>query len=322
MKKIFLLLLFSLLLILSSCGKNITFEDNYNEETFGIIDIGKNEVKIMQITDLHLSYGFDGFDRKTYKMLKLMIEDEKPDVIVLTGDLMMSVFGKRLLKQFIKFMDQFKIPWGYALGNHEGEYHSMKVIADTLYNSNAKYLYYHYGPKLEDDYSHGYSNYKLKLYNGDNPILNLYILDTKANRTDGIKDDLYPYDYLTESQVSWFSNNLANDTVKSFSFMHIPLLQFEDYKGEKNEHIWAQGKDTGFFDAILANGKKNLGVFVGHDHMNNHEFIHSDIMLGYGVSSGFNAYGGNGTKGARFIVYDYDNDSFETYIKFYNEVAK
>ncbi len=314
MKKVIIFILsITTLLALTSCGKVKQLEDNYNEDEFGYIDIGKDEIKIMQLTDLHLTYGFDALDRKTYKLVEAMVLQEKPDLIVLTGDLFMSVYAKRILKKFIKFMESLKTPWAYAFGNHEREYHSMEEIVNILLTAKTNYLYFHHGPKLSDDNTHGYSNYKLKITNGNYPLLNIYILDTKANRTDGVVDDYYPYDYLSYEQVSWFNNHLENDIVKSLAFMHIPLRQYENLTEGLNERVWAQGKETGFFQAILNNDKKTLGVFVGHDHLNNHYFHEQDIMLAYGVSSGFNAYGGNDSKGARIITYNYQTNHLSTY---------
>lgn len=318
---LFLLSLLTLLTI-TACNKVKELEDNYNDESFGYIDVGKNDIKIMQLTDVHLSYGFDALDKKTYKLINALVESEKPDVIVITGDLFMSVYAKRILKKFIKFMETFKIPWAYTFGNHEGEYHSMTEIVNVLLNANTKYLNYHYGPKLSDDNTHGYSNYKLKLTNGNYPLLNLYLLDTKANRIDGVVDKDYPYDYLSIEQVNWYNELVKEDIVDSLAFMHIPLMQYELYEGEKNERVWAQGKDTGFFQAILDNNKKTLGVFVGHDHENNHTFYLDDILLAYGISSGFNAYGENRSKGARIVNYNYDTKVLTTKAVYRDEVLK
>lgn len=320
MKKIGILILFSLMIFLTSCQKRIIFDDSYDESPFGIIDLKKDEIKIMQLTDLHYTYGFDGLDRKTNKLVRALIEKEQPDLVVVTGDLFMSIFAKRLLNNFIDLMDELKTPWAYALGNHESEFHDRSVIANILMNSKSEYLYYHPGPKLSNDSSHGYSNYKLSIYNDTNPILNVYILDTKANRTDGVVDKDFPYDYLSTEQVSWFSDNLSTDLVNSLAFMHIPIKQYMEYTGEANEKVWAQGKDTGFFQAILDNGKKTLGVFSGHDHLNQHEFLYKDILLAYGASSGYNAYGAMSSKGARIIEYNYQTNELETYLVYAKEV--
>ena len=55
----------------------------------------------------------------------------------------------------------------------------MERIVDILMNAKTNYLYFHYGPKLSDDNSHGYSNFKIRIYKNNNPFLNLYMLDSK-----------------------------------------------------------------------------------------------------------------------------------------------
>ncbi len=63
---------------------------------------------------------------------------------------------------------------------------------------------------------------------------------------------------------------------------------------------------THLFDTIIETGKKSLGVFVGHDHNNEFSFYKENILLAYGRSSGYNAYG-TYEKGARIIIYDGSN---------------
>src|SRR5690554_2699459 len=117
------IILFSLIIVflgfLTSCNSNITLIDNYNDESIEIFNINKDEVKIMQLTDIHLTYGFDYLDKKTYKLINNLITNENPDVIVITGDLFMSIIAPRLLKDFIKFIEKYKIPWTLTFGNHE-----------------------------------------------------------------------------------------------------------------------------------------------------------------------------------------------------------
>ena len=114
-------------ILLISCSKNLEF-DEYNNDTFGYIDIKKDEVKILQITDLHLTYGFDYLDRKTFNLIDSLVEKEKPDIIVVTGDIMMSIISQKVLKKFIKQMDKYNIPWTFVFGNHEADYQKNRKV--------------------------------------------------------------------------------------------------------------------------------------------------------------------------------------------------
>ena len=64
MKRIIILLLIIVLFFsLTACNHNIILIDDYDDESIDIININKNEVKIMQLTDVHLTYGNDYLDK-------------------------------------------------------------------------------------------------------------------------------------------------------------------------------------------------------------------------------------------------------------------
>ncbi|WP_026391509.1 metallophosphoesterase [Haploplasma modicum] len=283
--------------------------DDFSNSSIQDVTINKDNLKILQLTDLHLTYGFDYLDRKTYKLIDTIIKQEKPDLIVFTGDLVMSIYAKFLIKDFIKKIDKYNIPYTFTFGNHEMEYHTMEQIVNSIKRVKTKNLIFHQGEKLSDDNTHGYSNFKIKI-NLTNRSFYIYMLDTKANRTDNVISD-NKYDYLSLEQVDWFYRQAKLDDGKNLVFMHIPLVEFLDYEGIPNETIWTQGKNTGLFSKLVEVGK-TLGVFVGHDHTNEFEFYKDNIMLAYGRNSGYNAYGTN-KKGGRIIMIN-NLDNISTYL--------
>lgn len=304
---------------LFGCKSKDLIKDDYDSVNFGKINIKKDNVKILQLTDLHLTYGYDALDRKTFAMIEKLVAYESPDVIVITGDMFMTVLTKKLFKPFIKFMDKFNIPWTFVFGNHDSEVYPVNDLLNIIYKTKTKNLFFHHGPKLSDDNTHGASNFKLRIVNDDKELLNLYLLDSKKLRTDGINNDPdLIYDYLSEEQVKWYEDEVKNDSVESLMFVHIPLLEFLEYTGELGEKIWTQGKNTGIFDKITTYNKTK-GVFVGHDHLNNFAFYKDGVLLAYGNNSGYNAYGVN-DKGARVITYNYETKELATYIILDKEV--
>lgn len=310
MKKILIatIIIFSLIFLVSCRSE----EKVYDQEDTLIVNVENKDVKIMQLTDVHLTYGFDYLDKKTYRLIDKLVKHENPDVIVVTGDIMMSVFAVRLLKQFIKKMDSYNIPWTVSFGNHEMEYHKMSTIVDVLLNAKTNNLYFSTGPKLSSDNKHGFSNFKLRLMYENEEVLNLYILDSKGNRKDNVEGE-NQYDYFSLEQVNWYTNSVASDLAKSVVYMHMPLVQVELYNGsELNEKMWPQGLDTGFYEAMVLSNK-SLGAFFGHDHLNSFSFTTVDnIILGYGTTTGYNAYGTN-AKGAKIVNYNYSTQSITTY---------
>ncbi len=163
-------------------------------------------------------------------------------------------------------------------------------------------------------------NKKIGFTKNDQPFYNAYFLDSKAERDDYTEEE-GEYDYLSLDQVSWYEDQVALDTVESLVFMHIPLRQYidpETYVGIFREKmVYAQGVDTGFFDAMVTYNKSKA-VFVGHDHLNDFYLMMNGIMLAYGRATGYNGYG-NLEKGGRHIEI-LDNGELETYIILGSEV--
>lgn len=315
-----------LIFTLVSCTQNKN-KSNLHQENGLIINVNKDEFKIMQLTDVHLTYGFDYLDRKTFKLINGLITKEEPDIIIVTGDLFMTLYAKSVFKKFIKFIDSYDIPWSITFGNHELEFHKMTTILNVLLNAKTKNLYFNNTDLLEVNDTNGYANFKLEIFNEQKHLMNLYLLDTKANRKDGINDKDNPYDNLSSAQVGWYSDLVMEDKVKSLVFMHTPLRQYLKYEGdERGEKTWPQALDTGFYDAMTnpeLGNNKTLGVFVGHDHLNSFAFKlkEKEPLLAYGLTSGYNAYG-NHDKGARFITYNFNSEIMDTYLVTDKELNK
>ena len=81
--------------------------------------------------------------------------------------------------------------------------------------------------------------------------------------------------------------------------------------------VYAQGKDTGFFDMMLTYDKSKA-VFVGHDHLNDFTFIKDGILLAYGRNSGYTAYGYL-ERGGRHI--EITDEVLSTYVVLSSEVS-
>ena len=75
--------LLSSILLLSSCSNNNNIE---NSDYINNLDIFKyqDEVKILQLTDLHWNFGSDFKREKKY--LDSLIDEANPDIIMIIGD--------------------------------------------------------------------------------------------------------------------------------------------------------------------------------------------------------------------------------------------
>lgn len=298
MKKMSVFFLMALVIFLLSACK--PYEITYTDDLPFQIEMSHDELNILQITDLHLTYGIDQRDRMTFDLIKALNDANRYDLIVITGDMTMSPQGPRIFSRLISFMETLGTPWTFIFGNHETDFNDyveyLKRIPQT------EHLLFKIGPKLEDG---GLGNFSIVFNQNGVPFYKLYLLDTKAEiePIEGVEDD---YDSLSLSQVNWYESHVSADTVDSIVFMHIPLRQYilaEDYVGTfREKRVYAQSEDTGFFDAMVYHGKSKA-VFVGHDHLNNFFFYLSGIMLAYGRATGYNGYG-DLEKGGRSIKID------------------
>ncbi len=290
-RKLLILILLFLSLTLVSCGANT--KDYYTDDTPMTIAMKSDSLKILQLTDLHLTYGVDASDRKTFAGIKALVENNDYDLIVITGDLTLSPFGPSLFARLVRFMESLKTPWTFVFGNHESDYNPYTAYLDKI--KNTQYLYFKVGPEMDGG---GYGNFRIDFTKDGQPFYTAYFLDSHAERTDYTSEQV-EYDYLKVSQVDWYINHVKLDSTDSIMFMHIPLRQFtkavkddpSTYNGTFGEDkVYPQGVDTGMFDAIVFYDKTK-GVFVGHDHLNDFSFTYKRVLLAYGQVTGYSAYG-------------------------------
>lgn len=307
-----IIILIGFVFLLSSCKET---EIMYTDNDPFVLEMKGDSLKILQITDLHLTYGYDYRDRMTFNLIKDLNNQDDYDLIVITGDMTMSPSGPKLFSRLITFMESLKTPWTFIFGNHETDFNSYEDYLRRIPN-DTEYLYFKVGPKLEEG---GVGNFHFTMTKDGIPFYRLYLLDSKAER-DEYTEEEGEYDYLSEAQVAWYSDLVSNDTVDSLVFMHIPLRQYievDDYDGIFLEDmVYAQGVDTGFFDAMVLHGKTKA-IFVGHDHLNDFEFVKDGILLAYGRATGFNGYG-NLKKGGKHIEF-FANGSFDTHTTYGSE---
>ncbi|MFA6942982.1 MAG: metallophosphoesterase, partial [Bacilli bacterium] len=99
------LLLASLLTVASCTEPNYFTDDNYLS-----LSISGDNLRILQVTDLHLTYGIDYNDRHTLKLIKELNDKTNPDLIVITGDISMSPLGPSLFTKLISYMEDLDTP--------------------------------------------------------------------------------------------------------------------------------------------------------------------------------------------------------------------
>lgn len=309
-----------------------------NEAVLKFNEDGK--FKIMQITDIQdnafLEYA-------TFTFLKDVIEAEKPDLIVLTGDNISGgdsptkVLADFAISRFMSIFDKAGIPVAMVFGNHDSEGAANKEEQMAMYESYDCFV----GCEGED--LTGCGNYYLPIYdaNGEEMLYNLWMFDSLTyNRHPEsesdvayYENDLEGYACVHKDQIDWYvreSNKLkeanGGEVVPSMVFQHIVVPEiFEVLEKDANGNwVLPEGNDgalgetpcppnysNGQFAAMVEQGDV-VAMFFGHDHKNSFVVNHSGIDLSTTPGVGFSSYG-NIDRGVRVIELDKtDLSTYET----------
>ena len=303
-----------------------------------------SKFKIVQFTDIHLQYDSYRSD-SSLAMMKAIIESEKPDLVMLTGDIVGSDNRKKAWEKVAQVMIDAKVAWAAMLGNHDAEYEldkeqTMNVIANLPYSLTVS------GPKEVS----GAGNYVLPIQSAksNKTVALCYVLDvsqTKSPPRNG--DNSGVFEWIDESQVRWYKEQSAAFTKQNggkpfpaLAFFHIPLPEYQEVAGKSTtlgslservsfsrEEGAASSREgrasasrnykSNLYTAMLE-CKDVMGTFAGHVHNSDYIGCLNDICLAYGQSTGRQISGDNGC-GARIIELYEGQRKFDSWIlKLYN----
>lgn len=275
--------------------------------------------KIVQFTDVHMADGSEK-DFRTMEGMTRILDMEKPDLVVFTGDMTYGEENEKLLRMALKPVNEAGIPWAAVFGNHDAELGSGKEALLKVMQESSLCLTEAGEPEVS-----GVGNYCLmvKGYESDKPSWIMYFLDSgDYNKNKAVEG----YDYIKRDQIEWYMRKSREFSSRygklpALSFFHIPLQEYKvvwDYKtcyGMKNEEVCCSQQNSGMFSAMLEMGDVK-GVFVGHDHINDYWGELFGIKLVYGRATGHNTYGADGfTHGTRVIILKENSEDFDTWIR-------
>ncbi|MNI01698.1 3',5'-cyclic adenosine monophosphate phosphodiesterase CpdA [compost metagenome] len=285
---------------------------------------------IVQFTDIHWKDGGPA-DRLSRDLMEVVLEKEKPDFVMFTGDVIYSAdvpdgasFCRDPLQAFrdaVSVVEQRAIPWGVVFGNHDTEkYITREELMEEV--TKITYTVAEAGPwEIE-----GVGNYTLPILNSDNkPAAVLYCLDSGSYPND---PSIKGYNWIHQNQIQWYmqqSRELAESNqgvvLPALAFIHIPLPEYrtvweqEVCYGNKFENVCCSQVQSGMFAAMLER-QDVKGVFCGHDHVNDYWGELHGIGLYYGRASGYNTYGREGfERGARVIRMFEGQSKIESWIR-------
>jgi predicted MPP superfamily phosphohydrolase len=311
--------------------------------------------KIMQISDLHLSTGLGvcrdpepkganggqcDADPRTLEFVERVLDEEKPDLVVLSGDQVnggtapdvqsvcctdyhreLELIIKQAMFKIIEPLAERKIPYAAIFGNHDDEGTLSRAAQMSLYES-LPFSLSQAGPNTIE----GVGNYfvEVEAHSSKHSALTLYLLDTHSYSPD--EAHYRGYDWLKPKQIDWFKTTAESLKEKhshythkhlNMAFIHIPLPEYanpdNDRVGNFTEPATAPRFNTHFKDALVEYDVKF--VSCGHDHVNDFCALSKvpatgepELWMCYAGGSGFGGYGGYNNFHRRLRVFEVDTN--------------
>ena len=277
------------------------------------------KLKIAQFTDTHLCGENMEEYEKTLGQLCSILDTEKPDLVILTGDVMTGdINSAQMLDRFFGAIDERKIPFISLYGNHDRE----RELSEWDY---AKIVTGH--PMSLNTMEKGYLDdiaLPVLTSDGSKVAAVLYCIDSNDYSQVPQYTD---YAWISQDQIAWYNarskafsaanNNLP---VPSYAFFHIPLKEFYDaysknlIAGQRKENECPGELNSGLFAAFVENNDVH-GVFCGHDHDNDYVAGEGGIALVYGRFSGDRTTYCNLERGIRIIELSEGDYGFRTWVR-------
>ncbi|MBP5405111.1 MAG: metallophosphoesterase [Clostridia bacterium] len=217
-------------------------EGNPSKDAYSLVkrnedgSVDETDWKVMQATDLHFGDKMKENQVTLEKFLEAIYR-EKPDYVVLTGDIITSIRGRSRAVQLCNIFEKLGIYWTYVIGNHEGDQIfalSRKELIDIcasyphcVLDSSVKYT-------SDGKEVWGEGNCVVHLLGKDKVVQSMIFMDTGDAITDadaarvGVAKGTY--DFLKEEQMQWYKEQveaatLLDENVKTMLFIHIPLVE-------------------------------------------------------------------------------------------------
>ena len=267
-------------------------------------------------------------DRRTIELMDRTLDAEKPDFVVINGDVInggcdTELEVKQALNHVVQPMESRKIPWAITFGNHDEDSVARTGMTEARMLQFLQTYEYNVNGDTTDGVT-GTSNSLLLVQSSKSkdPAFGLWLIDTGRYAPDSINGqdfEGYPdWDWVRMDQVTWYRNlSIATEQkygrkIPSLMWGHIALhehrnmwfasidsrtdadhqraVQKHNITGERNEDECPGPFNSGLFNAFLERGDVR-GYFVGHDHVNTYVGNYYGVELGYGPGTGFGAYG-------------------------------
>ena len=302
--------------------RKVTTPQKPEEPELPSLQFKNGKFKILQLTDTHF-IGGDARSQRALDNVAEMLDTEKPDLVIHTGDIIFAKPARENFTQILSPITERHIPFAVALGNHDEEFglsrtevlEYIRQMSGCL-NTPAKNI-------------HGASNDVITINSTDGKKhWALYLFDTgnKAKEFPELKS----YDYIHDDQLQWYrqiSRQLKEQNqgtpLPSIAFMHIPITEYLDglsdshrqIRGNLSENPCSPIINSGAFVAMREQGDIKA-VTCGHDHDDDYVMKWRGLYMMYGrYSGGDTVYNNLKPNGARIFELTEGSSSFKTWIR-------
>lgn len=302
--------------------------------------------KILMMSDIQETLDYNP---KTFEDMNKLIENVKPDFIILGGDNCNGLVLKtadelsKYLKILSSLMEKRQIPWAHIFGNHDH---------DIQFDDTEKTILYEACPYCVSKHTegvYGTTNFVLPILSSDESSIafNIWGLDTnnlvkesdmafQSNFEEFTKPSVAgPFDGLHFEQLMWYWNSSKEleeynkGKINGIMFMHIPPWEFQyvmdnpDLTGAFGSMIEPMGLsafNSGIFATVLQRGDIRC-IASGHSHCDSFQGTFSGIKLCLDGSCGYSSYGDDNVRGGRVFEIDESNTSdIKTYMIHYKDL--
>ena len=264
-------------------------KDAHGNYTF----VTDGDLKVLQLTDVHIGGGWMAFkkDAMALNAVAAMVTAEKPDLVIVTGDVGYPVpfqagtfNNKSSAKIFAELMEQLGVYWTLGFGNHDTElysYYSREKMAAFYGSGDYKYCLFQAGPAEID----GSGNQIIVVKNSKGVATQLlYVLDSHSYTGGDYLGIKWLYDNIHQNQIDWYADTLKtyeaeNDavyaslgadkipTLRSCLFFHIPLTEYKDAWYEYIENGQKDTENVKLIYGTAGESKKVVYCGVGDDNL-------------------------------------------------------
>lgn len=254
-----------------------------------------NDFRVMQLTDVHIGGGWMCTSKDTMALnaVAAMVTAEKPDLVIITGDLVYPVpyqagtFDNMNSAELVAtLMENLGVYWLPVFGNHDTEIYSKYTREDiSEFYSDEKWSYCLFENNSDDDVD-GYCNQVINVKNSLGIITqSLYTFDTHSYVDGDYLGIGWKYDNIHENQVEWYKTNVEKynkqnvdlinssnaenkegllntySTVKSLAFWHVPNTEYLDAWNEYVEAGYEDTENTKYYYGVV--GETGKMVYSG-----------------------------------------------------------